>query len=290
MDELIDRVTSGRIFKQIAVYARGRKDSNCYANVYNRSLSVFEDAEDCYIQHIDSIDSKRPIDPAEPVIEANDLGGTPQTDNPWVENEAVNEESPTRAIIHVPAVEYIHKAGNLPLVAKYPELFTFVDKDNEVGTGVSLTEAMVWQLNAVLQGEQKKSGYVSQITSLEVKRVRIEEGIADINSQLEGLPEGFEASSALVEAVLQDQQELEGLSQLRDEVILEIQTLEKAIGEVDGATWFAKNQLFSDWRETLAEGGLLQPFEDEPGPQLIALQKKDSYRGGSTSEACANSQ
>ncbi|KAE9377024.1 hypothetical protein N431DRAFT_453402 [Stipitochalara longipes BDJ] len=272
MDELFDRVTSGRIFKQIAVYARGRKDSIDCTNFENRSLSVFEDAKDCYLPRVDSTDANLPIDAAEPAIDANDLGLLP-TDNSWIEHEKGNDESTARGITHIPAVDYVHRAGNLPLVAKYAEIFTFVGKDNEVETGVSLTEAMVWQLNAVLQSEQTTSGYISQINSLKSKLAKIEEDIADINSQLEDLPEGFEASSALVEAVLQDQLELEGLSQLREEVILEIQSFERAIESVNEDTRFAKNQLFSGWKETLAEGGLLEPFVEEPGSQIPTLQK-----------------
>lgn len=194
-------------------------------------------------------------------------------DDTPIDNNAAEHNNSNSDISHFQAVKYSSATGNLPLTARYAEVFMFVGKDNEVGTGVSSTEAMVWQLNVVLQGEQRITGHITQINSLESKRARVEADMSDINSKLEDVPEDFESSPALLEAVLKDQQELEGLAQLSEVLALEIQRLETAIEKVHEDTRYTKAQLFSDWKETLAEGGLLEPFVEEVETQIPALQR-----------------
>jgi glycine cleavage system H lipoate-binding protein len=78
------------------------------------------------------------------------------------------------------------------LTAKYPEVFTFVGKEDEAGTDLSLTKVMVWQCNAVFQGEQKIIEHTSQINPIASQRSAIDGDIAEINNQLHASPENFE--------------------------------------------------------------------------------------------------
>jgi hypothetical protein len=56
------------------------------------------------------------------------------------------------------------------------------------------------------------------------------------------------------------------LTGFRDELNLEIESLERNIQEVQEDIWHAKTQLFRDWKETLADGGLLESLLETQVP------------------------
>ena len=260
MDGLIDLITSGRLFRQITAYAWIRRGTDDRQHIEIRNPSILENAEDCSSPLVGSIEEPTVTEDVGSGFGIADANEPPRMDGSSAAQETADHFHPSNPPAHIQAVAYATAADNLPLTAKYSELFTFVGKDNEVGTGVSLTEVMVWQFNAVFQSEQKTADYISRINTIAGRRADIEKDIAEINSQLEDLPEGYETFPALLQGVIQDRQELEALTQAKDELDLEIQGLEGAIAQVQEDIQYVQKQLFLDWKETLAEGGLLEPY------------------------------
>lgn len=260
MDGLIDLITSGRLFRQITEYAWTRRGTGDREHLEFQDPSIFENAEDGSSPLGGSIEEPRVTEGVGSASGIADANESPRMDCLSPAQEATDYIHPSNRPAHIQALAYATAADKLPLTAKYSELFTFVGKDNEVGTGVSLTEVMVWQFNAVFQSEQKTADYISRINAIAGRRAIIEKDIAEINSQLEDLPEGYETFPALLQGVIQDRQELETLTQAKDELDLEIQGLERAIAQVREDIQYVQKQLFSDWKETLAEGGLLEPY------------------------------
>jgi hypothetical protein len=260
MDGLIDFITGGRLFKQITEYAWARRGTDDHEHLEIRDPSIFENAEDCSSPPVGSMGEPRVTKGVGSAFGSADGNEPPRMDGFSPAQEVADHFHPSNTPAHIQAVRYATAADKLPLTAKYPEVFTFVGKDNEVGTGASLTEVMVWQFNAVFQSEQKNADYISRINVIAGRRANIEKDIVEINSQLEDLPEGYDTFPALLQGVIQDRQELEALTQAKDELDLEVRGLEEAIAKVQEDIQYIQKQLFSDWKETLAEGGLLEPY------------------------------
>ncbi len=204
MDGLIDLIFSERLFRQITEYAWTRRSTGDREHLEIRDASIFENAEDSSLSLVRSIEEPRVIEGVGSAFGTAYANESQRIDRFSPSQEAAEHFYPLNPPGHIQAVAYATAADKLLLTAKYSELFTFVGKDNEVGTGVSLTEVMVWQLNAVFQSEQKTTDYISRINDIASRRAIIEKDIAEINSQLEDLPEGYETFPALLQGVIQD--------------------------------------------------------------------------------------
>jgi hypothetical protein len=262
MDDLIDRVTSSRIFKQIADFAWGLgpdEDVNDHMDWASSGSSIFEDAEDREMPRLASAAHLLPPHVTTSSIIADDEN-IPRAE---IEQEIADSISPAINITHIQAVNYAMSAEKPPLVARYPEVFTFVDKENEVGTGVSLTEVMVWQFNAVYQGEQKLMTYQSQINVIANDSRIIDQDMDEISAQLEDLPEYYRDDPALEQIVNEFRQEVEDLAKSKEELSLKMHNLEVDVERVQDDIRYAKSQLFLDMKDTLAAGGLLEPLEED---------------------------
>jgi hypothetical protein len=272
MDDFIDRVTSGRIFKQIAQYAYGRRASEAAAvQMYlsSRDHSIFEDAEDCEQCRVRLIDEPRVI--PESSLDVADVEEPVKAEYSSTEPYAV-EYVGRSGMSHFQGMTYAAGVEKPPLIARYPEVFTFMDKENQVGTGVALTEVMVWQFNAAYQGEHKITACISQINSIASQVMAVDEEMAEISGKLEDLPEDFRDEPALEQAVIELQQEVEDLAQLKEDLGLKINGLEEDVQKAQKDIRYAKNQLFLDMKDTLALGGLLEPLTEEIQTQASIWQ------------------
>jgi hypothetical protein len=150
MDDLIGRATSGRVFKQITEYACGRRGTASKLLKGSRASCIIEDAEEELLPLIvDSIDAPRIVHGAESVFGPPKSETPPQFDYSSVKEGASNHNNFPDNLPHLEDVNYASTAGKPPLTARYPEVFTFVGKDSELSTCVSLTKAMVYDFNSV---------------------------------------------------------------------------------------------------------------------------------------------
>jgi hypothetical protein len=267
MDQIIEFVTSGRIFKQVAEYAWTRRATETLTPLQSRDPSIFEDAEDCTLHRTAGKDGLRPMDLAGSNFPPADEETLSPQDSVAVEQDTADlrrSNSPP----HTKAVNYAEPTEKLPLTARYPELLTFIGKEDELGTGVALTKAMVWQFNSIFQGEQKIAERVSNIQYFTEKRETIEGFITETGDKLNNLPQYYQSDPDPLHAALQDQEELEELVQCREELNLEIESLEGDIQKIQEDVQWATNRILSTWKETLAEGGLLEPLTEEVETQI----------------------
>ncbi len=65
------------------------------------------------------------------------------------------------------------------------------------------------------------------------------------------------------------------MTQAKDQLDLEIQGLKGAIAQVREDIQYVQKQLFSDWKETLAEGGLLEPYVSQDETEARDSQVAD---------------
>ena len=265
MDKLLDRVTSGRIFKQVTNFAYGRTGLNDQEPCDSRDASIFEDAEDCSLSGVPSTEDHQLT--GSEVSENNNIADgeqSPQIHNVnSMEEDAADGRNGRLGTRHIPVVNYQATSCPPPVNARYAEVFTFVDKDSEVGTGLSLTKVMVWQFNAVYHGEQRITEYMSRINSTAERLRQVVGEATDINDQLQELPEDFQDDIELVQAVLRLQQELMDLTQLKENLDSDVQYMENAVDNIQKDIQQAKNQLFVDMKDSLDAGCLLEPFVEE---------------------------
>jgi hypothetical protein len=132
MANLIGRVTSGRIFKEIGEYACGRRGITGQHYLGSQNSTNFKDAEEELTPLQDSIDA---TNSAVGTVESK---SSSQIEHSSVQQDAENNENLSTALLHIQAVNYESALGGNPLTAKYPEVFTFVGKENGVGTGVTV--------------------------------------------------------------------------------------------------------------------------------------------------------
>lgn len=118
----------------------------------------------------------------------------------------------------------------------------------------------------MFQSDQKIDDCISRINSLKHQCAKFDDDIAHIENQIESLSENDEAESEFLQAVAQQQHDLEILVQSRQELWIEGEGLEKEIERIQDYASHAQIRLFSEMKETLAEGGLLEPVEEPRVP------------------------
>lgn len=251
---------------QIAEYAWTRQatvDSN--PSPYYRNSIVLENAPERLLLLNHSIDESRQISPAKSYPDRSwNLEEIHEEDNSsHHDQEGADRLSPSGDFPYFQNVSFDKSNGKPPLTARYPEIFIFPGKEDGMGAAVSLTKAMVWQFNSLFQGQEKIEKRISQIETWLQKRENLESYIAETTERLQGLPDNWQDDLNTVEAALKDHEEVEEMTQLRDEVIYEIQKLEQEIEKIREDIQWSQNRLFSSWKETLAEGGLLEPLVEE---------------------------
>jgi hypothetical protein len=288
MDDLIDRVTSGRIFKQIAEYAFGRRGTTTKLLSSSRDTSIVGEAKEELSPTLNLTEMPRSTQSTASALGQAESATSLKFEHSSIRENAASHINLPMPLSHIYAMNYEKPAGKPPLTARYPEVFTFVGKDGEVGTGVSLTKVMVWQFNSLFQSEQKMAKYISKINFIVGEREKLDYDVAEINNQLQDLPEGFEGYPALLQAVVRHRQTLDGLLKLRKELNLKIQSLQINIEKAQQDIQYVKNQLTLNWKETLADGGLLELFGEDVGVQTPASKNAVAPEGEARPKSTAS--
>jgi predicted nucleic acid-binding Zn-ribbon protein len=269
MGEFTARAASGKILNQASGYNCRSRRSQGHTVLEGRESNIFEDGKDSSISEMEKADEPGVTNSAAARCGVTNEQRLPQITNSSIKQEADESHvSPPSGSQHFETVHYRATSRATPLTASYAEVFTFVNKADEVSAGLSLTKVMLCHFNAVYHGEQKIMGYLSRINSNTEQLRMIGDEVDDINEQLQDLLEDYQDEPVLVQAVLQLQQEVEMLTQLREELSLEMRYLENDIEKEQNDIQQAKNQLFVDLKDILAAGGLLEPYVEEIPMQI----------------------
>lgn len=145
MDSLIDRVANGRIFKQFVNYVYGRKDATMQSGPRSVTVTYFQDAQQDNSPSLQLTAETESAPVAESPLQASEISAQQsQSEHFPLQRKDSNRNNLTSRLPHFSTLE-VDISTKPTLTAKYPQLFTFLEKDGEAGTGVSMTKAMVWQ-------------------------------------------------------------------------------------------------------------------------------------------------
>ncbi|KAL2063101.1 hypothetical protein VTL71DRAFT_6173 [Oculimacula yallundae] len=200
MDGFVDRVVNGRIFRNLASFVRkdnqSSKDiqtlgsindrtpgaySECGTPVLARNLSFMSNhtAKNRKRKAGDNSDTRRPETAPDAMRRKSDIS---LGESFHLASDRFTSSDSQRA-------PSINNVTPLPLTARYLELFTFPGDDGELGTGLALTDTLVWNLNAVYQAKRKIASYTAMIEEAG-------EAVVEIRSMIDQFQQMIDTSTA----------------------------------------------------------------------------------------------
>ncbi|KAH6678497.1 hypothetical protein B0J14DRAFT_650715 [Halenospora varia] len=141
-----------------------------------------------------------------------------------------------------------------------PRVFTYPDEYDEVGSALTLTPNLVWQLNTVFRCENRLARYQNEISKIQGQQKKLGELTIDLHHQLEGLGEnegkttqlGLLATGEVYRVQLQEQM---------------TKALEK-FGMAEDELRMPKADLFQDLKHVMAQNNLLEDISGDEGKHV----------------------
>lgn len=154
MDGIVGRVVSGRIFKQFASLVRKE------------------------------ILGLRKGHPRPSSCQAFDASGDPGTANSPEHIGTFNEPAQESNSQHPLTEDKTRHSNRPPLTARYLEVVTFQGGDGEVGSALTLTDTLIWQMNKTFRGEFKIAKCRERISAIESRQSELDKKVQDLNNLL----------------------------------------------------------------------------------------------------------
>jgi hypothetical protein len=244
MDDIIDRVVNGGVFKGVvALCGGGRLRQN---NILRRHSAP----------DLDETEDQLMLDPPpEAETLSPELHATSQHSYPEIETQNQEPESAKSMDIDItanfePEAETSHDSAPIPR-AHYIDIVQLRSTDGEMISAVTLTEKQIYQWNKILKYESTITHCMDQITNSESEMQDIDAFIAEVQSEL-----NTSADNPLADRE-QSIQELESGLQLREECESQRQGWMQKLENARAGLERPKRRLYADWERTLGKYNLL---------------------------------
>ena len=245
MEEIIDRVVNGRVFKGVVALCGGRlRNHTLRHNALPRRHSA---------PNLDEAGDELMLE-ASPEAEASspELRAASQHSYPDIQTQ--QPESQRSMTIDITTGSNI-TSGPPPAVprARYIDIVQLRSNDGEMISAVTLTEKQIYQWNKILKHERTITSCLSHITNTESELQDLDTFISEIQTELEA-----SADTPLGDRE-QSMQELEAGLQLREECENTRQMWMSKLEDARTALERPKRRLYEDWERTLEKYALLDP-------------------------------
>jgi len=248
MEGFLDRVTTGRVFKDISGISCGRRRLRWELEPLDegRSESIENDpqggenAVTCDPEHV-------PEDTAE------ELSGSEVDWRSMQSCQYVDGQAETEVSTRPQSVCSADSASSKNPILTVPplELVTLQENDGQISSAVTLSSQMAKQWNTILRCEHIINGHLVELEQLETTD-------ADIALRIKTAMHGEDSRGE--DQLDANANRIQDLIQYREDIEAERETLVSKIQLEEVALREPKTQLYRDWTNILTQANLLEPF------------------------------
>jgi hypothetical protein len=251
MEGFIDRVITGRVFKDISDIARGRRRLRWELEPLDegRSESIENDPQDR--ENAVTYDLGHISEDTAEELSGSEADWRSMQSCQYNDDQAETDVSGRpRSVCSADATP----SKNPVLTVSSLELVTFRESDGQISSALMLSAQMVKQWNAILRCEHIINGHLVELEQLDTADV-------DITLRIERAIHGDDNRGE--DQVAANANRIQELIQYREDIEAESETLISKIQLEEIALREPKTLLYQDWTNILTQANLLEPFESD---------------------------